>query len=237
MKSFPIGLPLIAVTVGLAGIVAFSILRPVTKPFALESLPKPNIALVDLTRNSIQSDQAMLEDSAPLFLPTQFNASIPSTVTEGGDIINISVFDPELLGDGSSFLVGGPELPFITPTSLDISKWLDKPFSTFGLGRQQPMDVNGTSLQGKLVISLVGKADEGKSFFLELAPSYDTYKTVLWSPVEFFCSVEKKTAVGWPLQTKSSGIPELDFVLASFARKKISDGGLSTGYYRITAYP
>ena len=237
MKPFPIGLPLIAVTACFLGIVAFSILRPVTKPVALENLPEPNIDLVDLTRNSIQSDQAMLEDSTPLFLPTKFNASIPPTVAEGGEIINISTFDPELLGADSSFLVGGPEPPFSNPPSKDISKWLDKPFSTFGRGRQPAMDVNGTAAQGEIVITLVGSETENKSFPLELPPIYDNYKTVLWSPVEFFCSVEKQTALGLPLLTRSSGIRELDIVLASFAREKISEGSLGTGYYRITAYP
>jgi len=179
----------------------------------------------------------MLEDSTPLFLPTKFNASIPPTIAEGGDIINISIFDPELLGADSSFLVEGPEPSFATPVSNDISKWLNKPFSTFGFGEQPTMDVNGTTPQGELVISLVGSEAASLSFRLELPPIYDNNKTVLWSPVEFFCSVEKQTAVGWPLQTRSSGIRELDAVLANFARKKISGEGLATGYYRITAYP
>ncbi|MFP6901474.1 MAG: hypothetical protein VCA36_11050 [Opitutales bacterium] len=237
MKSPPLGLPLIAVTVGVVGIVAFSILRPVTKPYALEDFPEPKVDLIDLTRNAIQADQAKLEDSAPLFLPTPFNASIPPTIAEVGDIINIPVFDPELFGNDSSFLVGGPGLPFSAPVSKDISKWLKKPFSTFGLGRKQVMDVNGTTSQGELVISLVGKINESKSIPLELPPTYDNYRTVLWSPAEFFCSVEKQTAMGWPLQTKSSGIRELDEVLTSFVRKMISEEGLDTGYYRITAYP
>ena len=62
-------------------------------------------------------------------------------------------------------------------------------------------------------------------------------KVGIWSPVEFFCTVENLTVIGSPAQTKSSGINELDEALARFAQQKISNNGLSTGYYRISAYP
>ena len=87
-----------------------------------------------------------------------------------------------------------------------------------------------------MVITRVGKVDERREITIPLELLSESEKGN-WTPVEFFHTVEHFTAMGEPVQTKFSGIKELDLALARFVKQQVSSSNLSTGYYRITAYP
>ena len=98
-KQIPaISLPLITLILGVSGYVLFSNLNPVDKPFSPREMLKPSIDYIDLSRSAIRADQALLEDSAPLFLPTRWNASTSPSAGLGDEIIGI-LSDEELLTD------------------------------------------------------------------------------------------------------------------------------------------
>ena len=238
MKTPSLGLPLIALTMGVLGYFAFSGFRPVTKPVLPSEIPKPNISFADLGRNTARSDQALLKDSAPLFLSTKWNASFSPKAALNDNIVAVSIFPPEVRALNSAFFIEGPKLPFATTPPRKVADGLDTRLSTFGRGGNRPI-TTGNPMQKKggiLVISPMGITGTEHAFPLS-DEVLRVSKTEIWSPVEFFCTVENLTAIGSPAQTKSSGINELDEALSRFAQQKISNNGLPTGYYRITAYP
>jgi len=235
MKTPSIGLPLIAIILGLLGYISFSGFRPVRKPVFSGETPKPNISFTDLSRNAARADQALLLDSAPLFLSTKWNASFSPKATLNHNIVDISIYPPELRALDTAFFIEGPVLPFATPPHRNLSDGVDKQFKTFGLGKDRFLTTN-TQKSGVMVVSRVGNNNEERVFPLT-DEVLRVSKREIWSPVEFYCTVENLTAIGVPAQTKSSGINELDEALSRFAQQKISNNGLPTGYYRITAYP
>ncbi len=237
MKTPTLGLPLIALILGVLGYASFSGLHPVAKPVLPGKAPEPNINFTDLSRNTTRLDQALLEDSAPLFLATQWNASFSPGAALSGDIAEVSIYPPELRALNSAFFIEGPRHPFATMPSLGISDGLGTLFSTFGRGKDQTISTaSPMPKRGTLVISRMGITGEKHSFKL-IEEVLRLSKTGIWPPVEFFCTVENLTTMGSPALTKSSGINELDEALSRFAQQKISNNGLPTGYYRIIAYP
>ena len=236
MRIPPLSLPLIALILGILGYAVFSSLHPVAKPVVFGKTPEPGIDYVDLSHVSVRSDQALLEDSAPLFLATPWNASFAPEDALSGDIVDISIYPPELHALTSPFFVEGPELAFARPPPRAISHGSNKPFTTLGLGKGRPAMKKKPPNRGILMINRVGDPNEKYSFPLPAA-LLDKSKTGLWTPVEFFCTIENLTAIGSPAQTKSSGLSELDDALSRFAQQQASSNGLPAGYYRITAYP
>ena len=233
MKIPSLGLPVIVFALGILGYAAFSGLRPVVKPVFLAETPDSGIDFINLSSKKVQSDQALLEDSAPLFLPTRWNASAsPRTVHVG-----IPIYPPELHSKNSPLLVQGPKLPFAPPPSNNISDWLRTPFSTFSLGSNQTSPSGNSGYNaGMMVINRVGGVGDRQSFPIP-AELLGKSKTGIWSPVEFFYTIENLTALGLPVQTRFSGAPELDEALSRFVQQKVSGNGFSSGYYHITAYP
>ena len=229
-------LPLIALVLGVAGYVLFSIFKPVTKPFVSADSQQSAIDFVDLSQNSVRSDQALLQDSAPLFLPTRWNASTSPQGELGDEIINVSIHPPELHASVSRFFEEGPTLAFARQPSPVFSEGLATPFSTLGTASDEPVNrIENNASSGTMVIRRVGFAE---SLHLSLPNELlSSSKTGIWSPVEFFCTVENLTSMGSPSQTKFSGINDLDAALSHFAKQQVSDSGLPAGFYRITAFP
>ena len=236
MRIPTLGLPLITLTLGVLGYAAFSSLNPVTKPIVTGKAPEPTIDYVDLSHASVRSDQALLEDSSPLFLATPWNASFSPEDALGGDIVDISIYPPELHALTSPFFVEGPVLAIATPPPRAISHGSSKPFTTLGLGKKPSASTKQTSAKGVLIITRVGGGSEQYLFSLPVE-LLDKSKTGLWTPIEFFCTIQNLSVIGSPAQTKSSGTSELDEALSIFAKQKASNNGLPDGYYRITAYP
>lgn len=241
MKIPSPSLPLIVLPLGLIGYFAFTELRPVPKPIAQAEESNSTDQFINLfSQHPVLVAQALLEDSAPLFLPTKWNASTSPGAEQFRDLVIISSFikpePPELYAMKSPLFINGPKLPFEPPRSNDISVWLRKPFSTFSIGKEDsPMaDINASG--GLMVITRVGMVDERREIEIPMELLSESEKGN-WTPVEFFHTVEHFTAMGEPIQTKFSGIKELDQALARFAKMQVSSSSLPTGYYRITAYP
>ena len=235
-KQIPaISLPLITLILGVLGYVLFSNLNPVDKPFSPREVLKPSIDYIDLSRSDIRADQALLEDSAPLFLPTRWNASTSPEAGLGDDVIGISIHPPELHAVNSPFFGEGPKLDFGTQPPPVFSDGLAATFSTLGLARENSVVQSETSRGGVMVITRMG--DNTVREFPLPNEVLSESKVGIWSPVEFFCTIENLTAMGSPSQTKFSGINELDQALSRFAKQKVYESGLSSGFYRITAYP
>ncbi len=228
-----ISLPLITLILGVSGYVLFSKFNPVGKPFSPKELAKPSIGYVDLSRSNVMADQALLEDSAPLFLPTRWNASTTPRATLDDKITGISNYPPELYAVNSTFFKG-PQLDFGPQPPRVLSKGLAATFSTLGLAKEITENSNAS---GKGVMEIQRMGEEKIHEFPLPKKLMSESKVGFWSPVEFFCTVENLTAMGSPSQTKFSGINELDQALSRFAKQKVSESGLSSGFYRITAYP
>lgn len=231
-----LSLPLITLVLGIAGYALFSIFKPVTKPIVFVGSQQSTIDFVDLSQDSVGSDQALLQDSAPLFLPTRWNASTSPKGELGDEIINVSIHPPELHATVSQFFEEGPTLAFARQPSPVFSEGLPTPFSTLGTASGEPMNrMENNASNGTMVIRRVGFAE---SLHLSLPNKLlSSSKTGIWSPVEFFCTVENLTSMGSPSQTKFSGINDLDAALSHFAKQQVSENGLPAGFYRITAYP
>ena len=236
MKISPPSLPLIVLALGLIVYFTFWELRLVPKPTAQSDESNSTIKLVNLSQHPALTDQALLEDSAPLFLPTKWNASISPGSKHFGDLVTITSFPPELSSESSAFFINGPQLPFPPPTSNDISVWLRKPFSTFSIGKDDSLAKDTNASGGLMVITRVGTVGERREIAIPVELLAESEKGN-WEPVEFFHTVEHFTAMGNPIQTKFSGIKELDQALARFAKLKVSSSSFAKGYYRITAYP
>ena len=233
-KQIPtISLPLITLILGISGYVLFSKLNPVGKPFSPKKSVKPSIDYVDLSKSAVMADQALLEDSAPLFLPTRWNASTSPEANLGDKITGISIHPPELHAVNSTFFKG-PQLDFGPQPPRVLSKGLTATFSTLGLAKEITRSSNAS---GEGVMEIQRMGEEKIHEFPLPKKLLSESKVGFWSPVEFFCTVESLTAMGSPSQTKFSGINELDQALSRFAKQKVSESGLSSGFYRITAYP
>ncbi|MFP6854826.1 MAG: hypothetical protein VB980_03515, partial [Opitutales bacterium] len=136
MRLPSLGLPIITLSLGVLGYAGFSGFHLVPKPPLPQNPPISGIDFADLSHVSIRSEQAFLEDSAPLFLATKWNAAYSPQTALGSDIVKIPIHPPELYAPTSSFFANGPELTFAKPPPSTILHEPNKPFNTLGLAKE-----------------------------------------------------------------------------------------------------
>ncbi|MGF1484614.1 MAG: hypothetical protein ACFBZ8_09650 [Opitutales bacterium] len=213
---------------------AFSVetTAPTTSQAFLMALPAETAQAGNLL-----SDQALLMDDEPLFLPTQWNASTPSAP----NFTNPSAV-PDPFGALDAAVPG--DLPAVFPppgptaTAPDetvegaLSFW--RHFGPFGAGERALEPVS--SRAGFVRLEVSGTGDILVEESVETFPGED-WPTVLWSPVTVHLLVSDRTVPTTPLLVDSSGNALIDARLTQWTASFPQRYALVEGYYTVTIGP
>lgn len=227
----------VAVAVHAIGVVVFRV-EEGTEPageadYSFASLPPWRTA----AEGTLLHEQAFLFDSAPLFLPTRWNAAtmppIRSLEQRPPELFDtfpgrfsyseadfgqqaIEASEPELNVATLNALAGGMRMPW-GREPLEVPK-LTPRFAVI-----EVLDIG----RGEVVAS--------KRLSLEEKPAAATRQ--LWAPAEFSIHLESIGAVGDPVLLRSSGIEEIDVLLRDQVAQFLRETSLETGYFRVIVGP
>jgi hypothetical protein len=227
---------LIGVTIHLAGFLLF---RVVSNPLPHRAETRPFVEYVSassLANDDELEEQAALFDSAPLFIPTRWNASQSMQLVQRNPASGkFPEFEPEI-----NLLVA------LQPSSLPVTQYLkvDAPidllasrfwrfFSDFG--QSADPSVAFPSALPVAEVSVVGGVDASLSIPVKL--DYTTAVPVS-RPVVYYMRVSGSGAgVGAPTLGQSSGNETFDRAAGEWLRLPRTVGQLPGGYLAITVYP
>lgn len=186
----------------------------------------------------VLSQQALLLDSAPLFMPTQWNlASRMEEVASLREATEVfSPFtpllalprahpEPEMLQLGSKppverLIPEGPAFVLArlgrSPVPDPADPWPASAFDVVLLGEDGPATMSPIPIPGSL------KGGAPKS---------------LWTPAQLFFQMVNGQPAGLPILAKSSGFPEWDRRLQAHIHSPAFYRYLEDGYFRITVHP
>ena len=193
--------------------------------------------LGDTTSESV-IDQAVLHDSAPLFMPTRWNlASDTGKVASLQSATRIfEPFQPQLL------LVGTRPAAPLAGTSTASGGTSRLPggsaFYLARFGRKVARPVTaispGPTLRADLMEASNPRPAHKRQLPAELATSAPPS---LWNPVKMFLQMENGMPVGVPLLSQSSGFADWDASLQRYFMQLDFYLQLDNGYYQIWVYP
>ncbi|NDV62629.1 hypothetical protein G0Q06_09215 [Puniceicoccales bacterium CK1056] len=188
--------------------------------------------------NPALGEQAFLQDSAPLFMPTKWNL-----VSQMDDVASLreatevfSQYEPILtLPDSSPATISLPPFGSAPP---EIALPAGPAFYLSRFGRQPtaplPSIVSETSLQS---IPLGERVDHS----LRVSALPDSLRQLspeaLWPPIRFYLHLVHEIPLGKPVISGSSGFTDWDQALQGYIGSLDYYRGLPSGYYRITVYP
>ncbi|HNX05331.1 MAG TPA: hypothetical protein PKI32_07495 [Opitutales bacterium] len=201
--------------------------RDRTDPFI--SLQKPGGA------GDMTMDQALLFDSAPLFLPTRWSTALPGRKgfdSRGEDPFEL--FASEISISGSSLLPPaipvGDSHPALLPEHGAMGEFsaLGRNGSAAGV---PAFDTRGAAFE-------VRRADDG-SLVLSGAAAQTLPEAgdLLWQPAEFWVMVDQAGPVGAPLVASGTGSDNLDAALRNLIMAERAIVLLPPGYYRVVIGP
>lgn len=210
-------------------------LRPAPPPAAFVSVPAPGAASAD----PMILDQAMMEDSAPLFLPTRWNFAQNAGPAAVASPLREAVFPPfpeQLTLPLTGFPAGATALP---EPPRDLADFLDPGNrSLFSLLGRIPPDP-AAPLPPRAAALRVFALPGGRLLReLELPPgTLSLPPSNFWMPARFFLL---RTHSGWagpPLQHTSSGDESVDRTLRAWMQNPSALAFLPPGYYSVTFGP
>lgn len=233
---------LIAILGGLAvhiGIFYFILIEvPAPQPLPQDPVQVEYLGDLGVQANTAVREQALLQDSAPLFMPTRWNL-----VSQMGDVASLreatevfAPYPPELTLPDSS--------PGAFPANVDSSRLreLILPRSpAFYLSRygRQPV-AQPPALQSDLSAlarPLAGSfPQQVNSTTLPESLKAQAPET-LWAPFQIYLQLVGGMPSGRPVIAQSSGFSEWDQALQAFIGSLDYTRSLQSGYYRITVYP
>ncbi len=233
----------LAAILGGAGVHALAVVL-VRVPDPAASAPATAAAFVRWTEDAGEDarvrEQALLFDSAPLFVPTVWNSASAidgvASLEEQAELYG--VFSPRLRIDEAEAPTGEIAARF-RPPAVDVLRDVRLLRGTEGFGKGGAR--MGAAPDPRPVRMLVEPlAGGGETGVLRLEVPEDVAAAIpggLWETPVFFVDAALTGVLGTPVMARSSGIPELDAGLrrhlggAEFARR------LETGYYRVTLVP
>lgn len=201
--------------------------------YSFVTMPSP---FLNESGGELLREQASLFDSAPLFLPTGWNAA-SSPAVNALEQRPAELFDsfPAQLSYGETDFGLGAIVNLKTRSPLQtLERFSDRSHNVFGraevdhpkLSRRFALLEVVDSSGGKLVLSspvpMEGAPDEGGQ---------------LWEPAEFLVQVEAVGVLGDPVLLRGSGLEEVDQYLRDSLRRLMRERMLATGYYRVLAGP
>ncbi len=187
--------------------------------------------------STLLSDQALLLDDEPLFLPTRWNAATPSPPRFGapGDI-------PNPFGELEEVAVG--ELPQVFPAPESRPGAPDETvegaldfwgfFERFGQGER--MQVAVPQRAGFLQIERSGSGEALVSEAVAAFPG-EAWPEVLWAPAQLHLLISDPAVPAAPLLVESSGNALIDGRLVEWVATFAERYGLERGYYTVTIGP
>ncbi|HAV12292.1 MAG TPA: hypothetical protein DCX06_02185 [Opitutae bacterium] len=230
------GALLAGVIVHLAGFLIFRVTsNPLPTRDASESFVR-YISAGSMAGDRALEEQAQLFDSAPLFVPTKWNAAQNVSLMPRDRISErFPEFEPEI---NVAEALHSTSLPMVddglVTTPVDLLKlrfW--SLFETFGQVRQEIEVYPTIGHFGEVFI--VG--DEGSSISMECELVF-TDTAAVPNPVTLFLRINGAAqALGDPIVSESSGNPVFDQSAQDWLRKPETQGKLPFGYLRIQVYP
>lgn len=228
---------LLGVVLHLAGFLVF---RVISSPLPDRAVARPYVKYV--SAGSLASDreleeQAALFDSAPLFIPTRWNASQVIAVDSGHAMRRqFPEFEPkiQLLDElkPSSFLV---------PQHIPVDEPLDLLASRFwrffaGFAESVAPVVAFPDVVPMAEVSVVGQST-ARSLSIPVELNYTTASSVA-RPVLYYLRVSATgMALGAPTQGRSSGNADFDRAAGEWLRRPEVLGQLPQGYLSIKVFP
>lgn len=201
--------------------------RTPTPPFI--SIQKPGGA-ADMTM-----DQALLFDSAPLFLPTRWSTTLSgSRVGRPGGDDPFALFASEISATPASLRPPAIPVGDAVPALLPDRGGMDE-FSA--MGRDDPSAKVG-ALPPRGAAWEVRRADNGNLVLSgRVKSAIPEAGDLLWQPAEFWLMVNQAGPVGAPLVASGTGSDSLDAALRSLIQSSEPVNLLPPGYYRIVVGP
>ena len=186
-----------------------------------------------------RGDELALQDLAPLFLPTRYNAA-PSALKqpEPGQ----SYFDTDAVKLHFDDANPGVHLPppfHAPPTPADALADSPGPLAA-GIGRTNasPAPAPPHAAQIEVFAEANGEAVLTQTLGVSARPTVGGREIQGWSPVEFVASVDAMGLVGPLLVTSGSGVEDVDNFFRNYLAKTFRLGDrLTPGFYRIVVGP
>ncbi len=201
--------------------------------------PTPPAPFMHMARregpSDVLRDQALLLDSAPLFLPTPWSTA-PAVQESVETLPDPNLF--EAFPDEVTLAVENmrPNGPVAGPTQrIDILQYgaLD-PVTGLGQGQDdvRPLPARSASFEIRRMESgsLVASGDINGAAALTQAP-------LLWQPAQFLVRVTPEGVMGLPLMAQGSGSDAIDDVLRGLVAASPRLDSLPPGYYSVTVGP
>lgn len=231
-----------------ASVLAIAVVSIFRAPPVVQRLPEApagGVALTTVARDkSVLSDETLLRDLAPLFLPTERNASLRRLPVRepGGAFLDderpkLGVSDagwrfdrdlPPVVTLNGRPLAGASALDDL-PTGLPEA-------AAMGMGRR-PRPVPFLAPRGG-VVEIVALRDGERQLSEPLAPEARPPTDKLWQPLEFLASVGPAGLVAPLTLTARSGVEEVDVFYRNYLARTFRVGErLAPGFYRITVAP
>ena len=188
--------------------------------------------------NPALGEQAFLQDSAPLFMPTKWNL-----VSQMDDVASLreatevfSQYEPVLtLSDSSPATFSLLPSESVPP---EIALPEGPAFYLARFGRQPKDPLPGIFSESSLQSTLLGEAVDHT---LRLSALPDSLRQLspetLWPPVWFYLHLVHGSPLGKPVISGSSGFTDWDQALQAYIGSLDYYRSLKSGYYRITVYP
>jgi hypothetical protein len=235
-----------------AGVGAFVLVVLLALLFRLPAPPPPisvsqrgpdvSVAQAGIT-NRILSEQTLLRDNAPLFLPTEWNVTLPPPKAREPGRAFLEI-EPRRLSLSESAVNVAKELPVLVTLNgkpLAEAKPVDAvlagtPPPLTGFGRV-PSAIMPFAPRGG-VIEVVA-AGSGERVLVATVPATAAAPTAKpWQPIEFLLAVDRMGLVG-PLQFISrSGVEEADNHFRNYLAQSYRIGErLRPGFYRVVVTP
>jgi hypothetical protein len=224
-----------AAAMAIMAAVTWSLRGPIV---SLPALGKPaSRAVVDLVP---ATEQAMMHDTIPLFLPTEHDATVSLPQREDGG--NILDYDASWLWFRDLNLAATlPPVVTLNGKAAEQAKPVDALVPDFGavplvgFGRQEartvPLPVRGAYIE---VISAVGQKVIREELPPEAAPATDKE----WQPMEFAAVIDA-SGLALPLRvTEGSRVEDVDAYFTNYLVEKFRLGArLPPGFYRVIVGP
>ena len=233
----------IAIAVGLfVHGVGFFLFRVELPGFLDVQVSEPYVSFIKLDASEDHRnlrDQALLSDSVPLFLPSEYDFGWkllqPETYLDNQNPRMLSPFSWNASLNAQDILKPvALEAELLDPSVL-LEGELWHTFHTLG-ERAQPVS-SGTERFAVMVFEPEAGREEVARFLYAENPINVDLSNILWRPVEVLVWVSTEGSLGSPILQESSGISALDQFAMQEAQRIANLRWIPQGYYRVTLGP
>lgn len=231
----------IAIIIGVLIHVIVFFAFPVESPSAVSiSFSEPYVqypSSEDKKYNQLLREQAELYDSAPLFLPTNWNyvTNVKVFALEVDNAFLFPAYAEEwtisdemlkpIIGNGNSTITRARD-------SLKYEYW--DLFSTFGEEKQSENRIPSRTGFVEVYDMLNNKIVRGEN----LPDTINELSILtLWTPLEFLLTIDKLGPIGEPMLLQGSGSEMIDASLRDYLLEPVFGARLQPGYYKVSIGP